>query len=338
MTSWSKSLQTLSPGKPLVSCLSNRNSWVIWKAQWGDWGHRTIFSCVFYSPHQDFSALVVVLTREGEKTTTEQLSFLMYFLPAWLWCSLWDAASGEGWVPAGEHLVERTMGAQLLWEWTLWICRSREPHLRRELRSQCWDLGFRSQGHALVRSSLPMLQSSPRSLGPSQLSVKSYSNVVTWFDLIWTESSSEFGWWLIHHFAVSLLKSSKWELDFWPGSGPRGSVFPIELTVSCAGRRDCGSQALCSWLNVWGPCCWLLLFHCRFTCGDLRMQGQLYGLCLDLMSAQLGCTPGNTKVDVFLRDMPSADPQPRSRATVLRASFGSRSVWSSLVALLVVIT
>ena len=132
--------------------------------------------------------------------------------------------------------------------------------------------------------------------------------------------SSEFGSWLIHHFAVSLLKSSKRDLDFGCGSGPKASVFLIKLTVSCAATKSIAP---------------------RLSSGSLRAMVQASALLLQMymwrpqnagsaLPSLLGldinsvCTPGKTKVGLLLRNTPSA------RLTTVLRIHCSLQIWRRL--------
>lgn len=185
----------------------------------------------------------------------------------------------------------------------------------------CWP-----QSHCLVTASLPLC--SLHLISPQWI-----FNLFTCFALLWFgELSSEFGSWLIHQFAVFLLKSSKW--DFRSDSGPRGPVFLTKLTVSCvATRRIAPRPSSHGWIDRTE--CKLLLLYCKFTCGALRTQGHSV-VSLLRFGINPVCTPGKTKLGVLLRGPPRPGTQTGSRSAVLWKSgvcFDFCSVCSSLVAL-----
>lgn len=107
---WLKVTLDCRPREAFSLLLNDRNSQVICKTQWADLCTSTIFSCerkahfplnIYYSIKIS-QALVVILTKEGERTTTKQLA-LCDILPPNI-CMMFPVV----------HFLCRGMGSDLL--------------------------------------------------------------------------------------------------------------------------------------------------------------------------------------------------------------------------------
>ena len=150
-----------------------------------------------------------------------------------LWAVVW-----AHWPPRVHRSEVSAVGG-----WTLNFQEQEAPLPHRELRSQPGDPMLLNPVALSGYRQSSTLQASPRGLhlvSPQWLVTQMYS-----LDLIWTRvkfwvnlGHDSVGSCFSHHLAVSLLKSSKRDLDFGCGRGPEGSDLLIWLTVSFAATES----------------------------------------------------------------------------------------------------